>query len=255
MDKLRRRKNAKLVYNTGRPLSFVEQYISKGTLLPVDFIIANQGHNIYYRGTLWEPWVNFMQSVQFTPELLASLTNHILSIDVSPCTVNVVCHDFCMRWWVKGGGSLSDCARAYHCICDAVPVSGLYWLNRYSQAQIEKDFGTSDWFEKWGIGCDLCCIYMKNSKAPAAQFLLDHFAEAQAAQPLAIWAGDGDNDIGMLSIDALGIIVNNACLELKEASRNEDLPGRTTQTTSRLDVGVIEGLQFFGPIAGEVARS
>ena len=61
-----RKNNAALVYNTGRPMHFVARKIHEGELPPAEFVIANQGMNIYCNGQLWQPWVNRMRRLNFT---------------------------------------------------------------------------------------------------------------------------------------------------------------------------------------------
>ena len=47
--------SAMLVYNTGRPLAYVEKLINRGHLLHAEYMICGNGNNIYHRGKLWEP--------------------------------------------------------------------------------------------------------------------------------------------------------------------------------------------------------
>ena len=99
-----------LVYNTGRPLELVLQNVADGELYPAMMVIANQGANIYYGDSLWSPWVQYMAANGYTMELLDHMEEVVRGCDISPCQVQVERYDFSLRWWIKGGSSLEQCA-------------------------------------------------------------------------------------------------------------------------------------------------
>ena len=171
-----------------------------GELPDVDFIIANQGHNIYYKGKLWDPWIRYMDSVNFLLSSVAHTADVLRHLDVTPCSIQIEHHDFFLRWWVKGGSSWNECANIYHRVCDSVPAFPSSRLYKYTQEEIATEFADNNWFEEYGMGCQLQSALIRDSKAPAAQFLYDHISRYCPRRPLAMWAGDGDNDIGMLDI-------------------------------------------------------
>ena len=236
---------AELVYNTGRPCTFVQKLMHDGELPDVDFIIANQGHNIYYKGKLWDPWIRYMQSVNFLLSSVAHTADVLRHLDVTPCSIQIDHHDFFLRWWVKGGSSWNECANIYHRVCDSVPAFPSSRLYKYTPEEIATEFADNNWFEEYGMGCQLQSALIRDSKAPAAQFLYDHISRYCPRRPLAMWAGDGDNDIGMLDTDVLAIVPYNACCGLKRACWQSEGTVRTFLASSNFAQGVIEGLQHF----------
>ena len=96
----------------------MQELINDGQLPRVDFAIGNQGQNIYDRGILWEPWIEYMRSVNFSLAKVNAIENVLRHVDVSPCSIQIDRHDFSLRWWVKGGSSWSDCATIYDRVCN-----------------------------------------------------------------------------------------------------------------------------------------
>ena len=242
--------SAALVYNTGRPIQFVLEKVRDGQLCPVEFVIANQGQNIYCNGKMWQPWVEHMRTCKFTIKLVDHVEELLRSVDVSPCTLTVDRHDFSLRFWIAGGESWLQCADRYRQVCLSVDSFPGCWLWTYSKDEIEKEFTKDDGWKHGGLGCELYCDRLKGSKAPGAQFLLRWFdQQSNDAVPVqAIWAGDGWNDEGMLSTGWKGIIPVNGVDELKEAARQNANGGYTFLSTLPTEEAVVEGLQFLTSI-------
>ena len=239
---------AVLVYNTGRPLEFVQQKISEGELLPVEFVIAGQGKNVYYKGELWQPWVTRMRSFNFTIEMVDVIESQLRKVDIAPSTVHWDRQDFSLRWFVAGGESLKECVKAYYKVYESVFVTPACWLWTYTEEEIEQQFSECDDWKEWGIGCELFCVQDHGSKAPAAEFLLNWFQQQSCGSctPRAIWAGDGMNDEEMLYTGWRGIVVGNADEKLKNAARKANVGGtKAYLCTQPRGEGVIEGLKWW----------
>ena len=69
--------NAMLVYNTGRPLDQVLQWIEAKRLVPVQYVICNQGMNIYHNRQLFKPWMRFMENTKFELNVLDDLVKEL----------------------------------------------------------------------------------------------------------------------------------------------------------------------------------
>ena len=239
------RKQTILVYNTGRPLEFVLQKVADGELFPAMMVIANQGANIYYGDSLWIPWVEYMAASGYTMELLDQMEKVVCGCDISPCQVEVERFDFSLRWWIKGGSSLEQCASMYMLVCNALPLSSSYWLNVYTLQEIQEQF--EEWYQDWGIGCEVYPESVKESKAVAAEFVERRLTDQGAKPFLVMWAGDGKNDMHMIETTFKGIVVNNAHPALKEACRQDGYRDRIFLALSAGENGVMEGLRYWDP--------
>ena len=240
--------NAALVYNTGRPMEFVAKKMREGELHFVEFVIANQGKNVYCNEKMWQPWVTRMRNFNFTIKLVDFIEDQIRNIDIEPCKLSVDRHGFSLRWWISGGESLSHCSEAYMRVCKYVVITKAASLWMYTEAEIEEEFSENDYWKQWGIECELQCAQDDGSKAPAAQFLMNWFNQQSngISTMQAIWAGDGMDDEGMLTTGWQGIVVGNADEHLKVAARKANAcGGQTYVSASPTGNGVVEGLRWW----------
>ena len=240
--------NAILVYNTGRPIEFVVQKVREGDLYPVEFTICSQGLNVYCNEELWQPWVARMRSLNYTIKLVDFIEDQLRNMDVKPCKLSVNRHDFCLRWWVYGGESLSQCVDIYLLVCKSVVTTPACSLLMWTAAEINERFSDNDVWKEWGIGCDLHTAQDQGSKAPAAQFLVDWFNQKSngLSSENIIWAGDAMNDSGMVKTGWKGIVVGNSDKDLQVCARKENVcGGRTYVSALSTAQGVIEGLQWW----------
>ena len=90
---------------------------------------------------------------------------------------------------------------------------------------------------------------MNNSKHPAAQFLYEELQRKHADQEIIpMWAGDADNDLGMMHLDWRGIVVGNATEKLLgQANFKNSIIGRPRIYISkkRNADGVLDGLGYW----------
>ena len=243
--------DAALVYNTGRPLEFVEKKIREGQLHSTEFVISNNGLNVYCNGAMWPPWVTRMRGFNFTIKLVDFIEDQIRHMNIEPCKLSVDRHDFSLRWWVWGGESLSQCIETYLHVCKSVVTTPACSLWMYAKGELETMFIDNDRWKHWGIGCEMFCAEDQGSKAPAAKFLMKWFNQPSSSSSIyplvqAIWAGDGMNDKGMLTTGWKGIVVGNGDDDLKVAARVDNAcAGQTYVSESRTGDGVVEGLQWW----------
>ena len=235
-----------LVYNTGRALEFVLQKVADGELFPAKMVIANQGANIYEGSSLWSPWVEYMAANGYTMELLDDIEKVVRECNISPCQVEVERFDLSLRWWIKGGSTLEQCASKYMLVCKALPMSSLYWLNVYTHQEIQEQFQEGD--QDWGIGCVMYSNLVKGSKASAAEFVERRITDQGKKTFLVMWAGDGENAMHMIETTFKGIVVNNAHPALIEACRQDRHGDRIFRALADGENGVIEGLQYWDPV-------
>ena len=123
-------------------------------------------------------------------------------------------------------------------------------LTKYDANEVEEHFGDNDYWQEYGIDCELNTAHDRGSKAPAAQFLLTWIGEQSKDDSTVqgIWAGDAMNDAGMLNTGWKGIVVGNADERLKKEARvlNESSGAEHVYLAARrAEEGVIEGMTYW----------
>jgi hypothetical protein len=99
--------------------------------------------------------------------------------------------------------------------------------------------------------------YVENSKAPAAGFVLDMLDEYFRQPCVALWAGDGDNDVEMAyDTRFAGVIPVNASEDLKKAvdAVGASRPGCIYSSLQEVALGTHDGLRYWLDHPGEVVR-
>jgi len=104
------------------------------------------------------------------------------------------------------------------------------------------------WFPGWIV----TVLPAAAGKANAAEWVREKLAYPASR---AVWAGDSDNDISMMSTPMSGIVVGNANAELLEAVRQHDEAqgkgenehlGTVYKASAHNAAGVLEGLEYCG---------
>ena len=98
---------AMLVYNTGRPLSKVLEWIDAERLPPVEFVICGQGLNIYYNKELWQPWLKHMENTKFQLQVLNEMETKLAKMHTKmiidnggKCEIQIDRKHFMLRFFV-----------------------------------------------------------------------------------------------------------------------------------------------------------
>ena len=87
---------------------------------------------------------------------------------------------------------------------------------------------------------------MKRCKGPSAKFLFDELQKSSKSLDTGIWAGDAENDVGMLSNPSFkGILVANHDDSIRKAAADPTLRCTIYRAKEAFAAGVVEGLQFF----------
>ena len=87
---------------------------------------------------------------------------------------------------------------------------------------------------------------MKKGKGPSAKFIFDELQKSTKSLDTGIWAGDAENDVGMLSIPSFkGILVANHDDSIRKAAADPTLSCTIYHAKEAFAAGVVEGLQFF----------
>ena len=234
-----------LVYNTGRPLAYVQDFVNKGMLLPVEYNLCGNGKNIYYHGRLWEPWLAELDRVGYNLNLIDAVEKFLKEINLPTITVHIDREDLSIRWWVACEASLEDCLEAYCSINGQVQDMGNVYIWQYSFSDVKEYYKDPKDWQSVGIEAEMFPAHIKNAKGPSAAFLYEEFQKSNKSLDTGIWAGDSGNDVGMLSIPSFkGIVVANHDEHLGKAV--EDAPPGTSIYRARQSfaAGVLEGLQF-----------
>ena len=87
---------------------------------------------------------------------------------------------------------------------------------------------------------------MKRCKGPSAKSLFDELQKSSKSLDTDIWAGDAENDVGMLSIPSFkGILVANHDDSIGKAAADPALRCTIYRAKEAFAAGFVEGLQFF----------
>ena len=246
------KRSAMLVYNTGRPIEIVQSWMQKKHIPPVDLCICCDGSNIYHQGSLWKPWKDHLASNGCTLHLLDHLEAALqiwmsgrTTFDISPDR-----SEFSLRYFVYSLDKTFQ-VRGYCALCDYIRGMNLPGLHLYAYTVKEmlELVETDDWNSTlWGIELRVSSSVAHSSKGPAAQFVYDQICSKQSIKPYVLWAGDADNDMGLLEdTDFDGIIVANASDALRDACRQETGSRCVFHSSKKRSLGVLEGLKFLLP--------
>lgn len=246
--------NGLLIYNTGRPWTKVREWIARKKLLSCAWAICNQGANVYKEGSLWEPWETKLRSTGFTLSLVDYIEDWLKAFsveDLACMSLWVEREDFHLRCGIRcesKSSSFEECILVYLKI--AKDLNGLRlpgcWLNVWTVDDLRTWFSDEDSWRVYGLVFDVGPAFSMGSKAPAAEFLLEHVQRERGSQTVrGVWAGDGENDVHLVSSRiGAGIVVANACQELKDAAKSDAVQGYVYMTQRSKAAGVVEGLKW-----------
>ena len=248
-----------LIYNTGRPLEHVRTLIEEQKLMEVDYYICNNGCNIYYRNRLWSPWITFLSQHNCSLGLFADVERSLN--DYKSTTPGMVVNraGFLIEIFIKSKQGFNACVREYMNV-------KAYLEKRYSSPSLFLYCWTQDeldlygpWNDSWiathGLEIRISPAFTHESKGPAAQFIAEQFSLSQVQRMDTsltytdcvqfFWAGDWDNDLGMLNNKNMaGIVVANASKLLKDKAREAQADGcQIVFPADEGAAGVLEGLK------------
>ena len=256
--------NAMLVYNTGRPLDQVLEWIEAKRLVPVQYVICNQGMNIYHNRQLFKPWMRFMENTKFELNVLDDLVKELATKNAKlirdsdgKCDLQIDRHDFMLRFFVFSQ-DWELCKKHYTQICqqleDTTHLPYKWWIFKDAELE-EKDYfswsrgESSEKQTGFSICCELLHDQLNSSKHVAARFLLQELQRQQADRTIIpMWAGDGDNDLGMMRLHWRGIVVGNATKQLVDRANVQNStigPERIYISQERNAEGVLDGLRYW----------
>ena len=248
--------NGILVYNTGRGLPKVMEWISQRKLLPCSLIICNQGCNIYEKGQLLPAWAEMLCSTGYTLTLLDYVQDVLRSWSLDAgMSVQIWMErsHFHLRVGVKCNDEppLFDEARLKYLKVterlEALNLPGIRVL-AWSAEEVREWFSSEDCWRDYGLVFDVTPAFAGNSKGPAANFVQEYVIQrnAEYCRVTSIWAGDGENDVGMLDSSVFhGIVVSNACQELKDSVKRRKVGAAIYVSQRSHAAGVVEGLRWF----------
>ena len=229
-----------LVYNIGRPAQQVKYWISQGRLPPVEYTINND--------RLWEAWQRHLRSQGCTLKLFDYLEDIIEDFGMDECNIESRLCGFELSMKITSTQGTRCLVNGYCKINAAIRrlnLPGMYVYD-YNLKQIA-DMVQEDWWsaDEYGLETRVVPQIAHASKGPAAHFLYEYVCQQQQQVPYAIWAGDGENDCGMLEDTKFhGIVVSNAAAQLKEACAQYKDSRYVYFSSQRMSEGVLEGLRF-----------
>ena len=238
--------SAMLVYNTGRPLAYVEDLINRGHLLHAEYMICGNGNNIYHRGKLWEPWLIEMEKVGYSLNLISIIDDCLKHLRLAAVTVSTDRQDLSLRWWVECEGSLEDCFEVYSSISAQVQAMGNVYIYTYTLDEAQDYYKEYNDKQSYCLEAHMYPPGMNRCKGPSAKFLFDELQKSSKSLNTGIWAGDAENDVGMLSNPSFkGILVANHDDSIRKAAADPTLRCTIYRAKEAYAAGVVEGLQFF----------
>ena len=232
-----------LVYNTGRSVGFVEGKVSEGSLLQPDFLISSQGSNLSYKGKCVRLWHDFLKIHGFDAiafqrkfhDLQEENAKHLWASELNGNS---------LRFYVYSTQSYEDFLNAYDRIANTLSqMRGVaVWKETPDSLDGRHKEDEQFWLRR-GAVIDACPKIVSFSKAPAVKFLYSCLQRSfQKLYP--IWAGDGDNDDGMIKDTSFaGILPSNATQLLRNlASGNSCVFSSTRASAGGTEEGIVHWL-------------